>query len=133
VRKIALSAPVISVIDDDASVRAAADNFLSSHGYEVHTFASGKDFLQSARLEDSSCVVADVQMPGMSGLELLTIIRQRGIDTPFFFITAFPNESVRARAAKAGADGLLDKPFSCSALIDCIETALNGGRRGTSE
>jgi FixJ family two-component response regulator len=128
-----LAIPVISVIDDDASVRAATDNFLSSHGYEVHTFASAEDFLQSARLDDSSCIVADVQMPGMSGLELLTVIRKRGIDTPLFFITAFPSESVRARAANGGADGLLDKPFSCSALIDCIETALGGGRRGTPE
>jgi FixJ family two-component response regulator len=126
-----LAIPVISVIDDDASVRAAADNFLNSLGYAVHTFASAEDFLQSARLGDSSCVVADVQMPGMSGLDLLKVMRSRGNDTPFIFITAFPDGSVRARAAKAGADVLLEKPFSPSILVDCIKTALARARRGT--
>jgi FixJ family two-component response regulator len=123
-----LEVPVISVVDDDASVRAAAENFLSSLGYAVHTFASADDFLQSARLEDSSCVVADVQMPGMSGLDLLKIIRGRGNDIPFIFITAFPSEGLRARAAKVGADVLLEKPFSSSVLIDCINAALNRNR-----
>ena len=133
VRKAALAVAIISIIDDDASVRAAADNLLSSHGYVVHTFASAEDFLRSAFLDDSSCVVADVQMPGMSGLELLTIVRKRGNGTPFIFITAFPNESVRARAVKAGADGILDKPFSSPVLIDCIETALTRDRRGLGQ
>ena len=123
--------PVISVVDDDASVRTAADNFLNSLGYAVHTFASAEDFLQSARLDDSSCVVADVQMSGMSGLDLLETVRSRGNDTPFIFITAFPSENIRARAAKAGAEVLLDKPFSASVLIECINTALARDRRGT--
>ena len=121
---------VISVIDDDASVRAATTNLLSSHGYLVHTFASADDFLQSARLDDSSCVVADMQMPAMSGLDLLTHMRIRGNDVPFIFITAFPDESVRARALKAGAVGFLAKPFAGPALIDSIETALNRHRGG---
>ena len=116
---------VISVIDDDASVRAATNNLLSSHGYLVHTFASAEDFLQSAQLDDSLCVVADVQMPVMSGLDLLTHMRTRGNDAPFIFITAFPDESVRARALKAGAICLLAKPFAGLVLIDCIESALN--------
>jgi FixJ family two-component response regulator len=123
---------MISVIDDDASVRAATNNLLSSHGYLVHTFASAEDFLQSARLDDSLCVVADVQMPAMSGLDLLTHMRMRGNDAPFIFITAFPDESVRARALKAGAIGFLAKPFAGSALIDCIESALNR-HRGTGK
>jgi FixJ family two-component response regulator len=120
-----LEVHVISVVDDDASVRAAADNLLSSHGYMVHTFASAEDFLRSARLEDTSFVVADVQMPGISGLDLLTEVRRRGNHTPFIFITAFPDQSVRARALKAGAVGLLEKPFACSTLIDCIQAVLN--------
>jgi FixJ family two-component response regulator len=128
-----LEVPVISIIDDDASVRAAADNFLSSHGYTVQTFASAEDFLQSARLDDTSCVVADVQMPGMSGVDLLKVIRSQGNNTPFVFITAFPNESIRAQAAKAGAAELLDKPFSCSALIDCIESAFTQNRAGAAD
>jgi FixJ family two-component response regulator len=119
---------VISVIDDDASVRAATNNLLSSHGYQVHTFASAVDFLQSSRRDDSSCVIADVQMPAMSGLDLLTHLRTRGNDAPFIFITAFPDESVRARALKAGAICFLAKPFAAPVLINCIETALDRHR-----
>ena len=121
---------VISVIDDDASVRAATNNLLSSHGYDVHTFASAEEFLQSARLHDSSCVVADVQMPAMSGLDLLTHMRAQGHDAPFIFITAFPDESVRARALKAGAICFLAKPFAAPVLIDCIKAALHPGEIG---
>jgi FixJ family two-component response regulator len=116
---------VISVIDDDASVRVATNNLLASHGYMVHTFASADDFLQSARLDDSLCIIADVQMPTMSGLDLLTHMRIQGNDAPFIFITAFPDESVRARALKAGAICFLAKPFAGPVLIGCVETALN--------
>jgi FixJ family two-component response regulator len=116
---------VISVIDDDASIRAATNNLLSSHGYSVHTFESAEDFLQSAHQDDSSCVVADVQMSGMSGLDLLTHLRTRGSDVPFIFITAFPDESVRVRALKAGAICFLSKPFAGPVLINYLEIALN--------
>jgi FixJ family two-component response regulator len=116
---------VISVIDDDASVRAATNNLLSSHGYVVHTFASAEEFLQSARLNDSSCIIADVQMPAMSGLELLTQMRAQGYVVPVIFITAFPEESVRARALRAGAICFLAKPFAGSVLVGCVETAVN--------
>jgi FixJ family two-component response regulator len=122
---------VISVIDDDASVRAATNNLLSSHGYPVHTFASAEEFLRSAHLDDLSCVIADVQMAAMSGLDLLMHMRTRGYDAPFIFITAFPDESVRARAMKAGAICFLAKPFAGPALINCVETALIGHRGGT--
>jgi FixJ family two-component response regulator len=119
---------VISVIDDDASVRAATNNLLSSHGYIVHTFASAEEFLQSARLNESVCVIADVQMPAMSGPDLLTHMRAQGYAAPFIFITAFPEENVRARALKAGAVCFLAKPFAGPVLINCIETALNQHR-----
>jgi FixJ family two-component response regulator len=115
---------VISVVDDDASVRAATDNLLSSHGYLVHTFASAEEFLQSTQLHDSACVIADVQMSAMSGLDLLTHMRAKRYNVPFIFITAFPEESVRAQALKAGAIGFLAKPYAAPALIDCVETAL---------
>jgi FixJ family two-component response regulator len=114
---------VISVIDDDASVRAATDNLLSSHGYLVQTFASAKEFLRSTHLHDCSCVIADVQMPAMSGLDLLTHMRAQGYNVPFIFITAFPEENVRAHALKAGAIGFLAKPFAAPDLIRCVETA----------
>jgi FixJ family two-component response regulator len=116
---------VISVIDDDASVRAAINNLLSSHGYLVHTFASAEEFLRSTHLDDSSCVIADVQMSAMSGLELLTHMRTQGSSAPFILITAFPEESVRARALRAGATCFLAKPFAAPVLINCVENALN--------
>src|SRR6202171_1717396 len=90
---------VISVIDDDASVRAATNNLLRSHGYAVRTFASAEEFLQSAHLDDTSCVITDVQMPVMSGPELMTVMRGQGYLVPFIFITA---ESARSRALNAG-------------------------------
>ena len=122
------TASVISVIDDDASVRAATNNLLSSHGYPVRTFASAEEFLQSAHLDDLSCVIADVQMSVMSGLDLLMHMRTQGCNAPFIFITAFPEESVRARALKAGAICFLAKPFAGPTLINCVETALNSHR-----
>ena len=129
-----MAAPsVISVIDDDASVRAATNNLLSSHGYLVHTFASAVEFLQSGRLDEVSCVIADVRMPDMNGLDLLTNMRARGKDAPFIFITAFPEESLRVRAVKAGAVCFLAKPFSRPVLIDCIEIALNRHSGGAAK
>jgi FixJ family two-component response regulator len=126
-----LSTPsVISVIDDDASVRAATNNLLSSHGYTVHTFASSEEFLRSVHLIDTSCVIADVQMSLMSGLDLLTTMRAQGYRQPFIFITAFPDERIRARALKAGAIGFLAKPFAAPALIACLDTALGHRREG---
>jgi FixJ family two-component response regulator len=119
---------VISVIDDDASVRAATDNLLSSHGYLVHAFASAEEFLQSASLNDASCVIADVQMPAMSGLDLMIDMRAKGNTLPFIFITAFPEESVRARALKAGAICFLAKPFAAPELIAWVEAALKRHR-----
>ena len=121
---------VISVIDDDASVRVATNNLLRSHGYTVHTFASAEEFLRSAHLNDTSCVIADVQMPVMNGVELLTLMRTQGYGVPFIFITAFPDESVRARALKAGAIFFLAKPFAAPTLIKCLGTALKGHRGG---
>jgi FixJ family two-component response regulator len=121
---------VISVIDDDASVRVATNNLLRSHGYTVHTFASAEEFLRSAHLNDTSCVIADVQMPVMNGVELLTLMRTQGYGVPFIFITAFPDESVRARALMAGAICFLAKPFAAPTLIKCLGTALKGHRGG---
>ena len=120
---------VISVVDDDVSVRAATSKFLRSHGYTVQAYSSAEHFLQSGRLSDTSCVIADLQMPGMSGLELLTMMRARGYSVPFIFITAFPDETTRARALQAGAICFLSKPFAGSTLINCLRGALDGHRR----
>jgi FixJ family two-component response regulator len=119
---------VISVVDDDASVRVATNNLLRSRGYIVHTFASAEEFLGSPYLDETSCVIADVQMSAMSGLDLLTEMRVKGRASPFIFITAYPDESIRARALKAGAVCFLAKPFAVHRLIECLEAALEAGR-----
>jgi FixJ family two-component response regulator len=124
---------VISVVDDDASVRAAIDNLLRSLGYAVCTFVSAEEFLRSAQLNDTSCVIADVQMPGMSGVDLQARLLTQGYRVPFIFITAFPEKTIRARALKAGAICFLTKPFDRQTLIRCLDTALEGHGGGTSE
>ena len=102
---------VIAVIDDDASVRVGTENLLSSLGYTVHTFASAEEFLKSGLRYDTSCVIADVRMPGMSGIELQTLLFTQGHHVPFIFVTAFSEETVRAQALSAGAICFLTKPF----------------------
>lgn len=120
-------ASVISVLDDDPYVRAAINNLLESRGYIVRTFASAEDFLRSTDSDDTSCVIADVQMPMLTGIDLLTQMRARGSDTPFIFVTAFPDESVRVRALQAGAICFLAKPFAVADLMQCLERALAAG------
>jgi FixJ family two-component response regulator len=98
---------------------------LSSLGYTVHTFASAEEFLRSAHFSDTSCVITDVQMPAMSGVELQALLLAQGRHLPLIFITAFPDETIRARALKAGATCFLTKPFDRLTLIKCLETALH--------
>ena len=119
------SIPVISIIDDDESVRAATNRLVRSLGFVALTFSSADDFLRSPHVHDTSCVITDVQMPGMSGMELQSALIASGKDIPIIFITAFPDERVRTRAMEAGAVGFLSKPFKGSTLIQCIDDALN--------
>jgi FixJ family two-component response regulator len=124
--------PVISIVDDDGSVRAATYNLVRSLGYVVHAFASAGEFLQSPFLHDTSCVIADVQMPTMSGLELQARLLAGGNRVPFIFITAFSTEKDRAQAMKAGASCFLTKPFTDEALINCLDAALQEHGEGRS-
>jgi FixJ family two-component response regulator len=116
--------PLISVIDDDASFRIATDSLLRAHGYTVNTFASAAEFLRSPQIDETYGVIADVQMPGMSGIELQTLLRKQGRSVPFIFVTAFPDEPVLVRALGDGAIGFLAKPFDSPTLIRCVEAAL---------
>lgn len=122
-----LRRPVISVVDDDASIRVATDSLLRARGYTVSTFASAAEFLRSRQLDEASCVITDVRMPDMSGVELQTVVRNQGRSTPFIFITAFPEESARLRALHDGAVCFLSKPFDAPTLIRCVEAALTAG------
>ena len=116
--------PVISVVEDDASVRAAMTRLLKSFGFAANAFASANEFLQSPRLGDTSCLIADVQMPGMSGVELQEYLIAQGHSTPIIFITAFPEDSIREQAMNAGAICFLSKPFDGARLIECVDRAL---------
>jgi FixJ family two-component response regulator len=116
--------PSISVIDDDAPFRVATDSLLRARGYTVHAFASAAAFLESPVLDDTSCVITDVKMPSISGLELQTLLRKRGRTVPVIFVTAYPEEAARARALREGAVGFLSKASGASALLKCIEAAL---------
>jgi FixJ family two-component response regulator len=117
--------PVISIIDDDASVRVATNRLVRSLGYVAHTFASGDEFLRSPQLTITSCVIADIHMPGMSGIELQSRLLAQGHRLPIIFITAFPDESIRARAMDAGAICFLSKPFDGATLIKYLDVALD--------
>jgi FixJ family two-component response regulator len=122
-----------SIIDDDPSVRVATNRLVRSLGYAAHTFASADGFLQSPHVNDTACVIADVQMPGMSGIELQSHLIAQGCSVPMIFITAFPEESIRSRALKAGAVCFLSKPFDGTILIECIDIALKRHDVGTVE
>ena len=119
---------MISIVDDDEAVRVATGSLVRSLGYVAATFASAEEFLNSDRLIDTSCLISDVQMPGMSGVELHSRLTANGYRMPVILVTAFPEEKVRARALKAGAVAFLTKPFSDEKLITCLESALKHHR-----
>ena len=116
--------PIISVVDDDASVRTATARLLRSVGFSAHAFASAQEFLLSARLHETSCLIADIEMPGMSGIELQEYLISNGHSTPMIFITAFPEDRIRKRVMRAGAVDFLGKPFDELRLLECVERAL---------
>jgi FixJ family two-component response regulator len=118
------SAPLISIVEDDESMRESTKGLIRSLGYQAATFASAEEFLQSDSVGDTSCLIADVQMPGLSGLDLQRWLIDRGVRLPTIFITAFPEEGTRDRALTAGAVGYLGKPFSEESLLKCLDTAL---------
>jgi FixJ family two-component response regulator len=121
-------AHVISIVDDDASVRDATESLVRSLGYDAATFASAEEYLVSRYVRDTSCLITDLVMPGMSGVDLQDRLIADGNDTPVIFITACFDEMARARALEAGAHGFLRKPFSEESLIECLDSALAGAR-----
>jgi FixJ family two-component response regulator len=116
--------PVISIVDDDDFVRAATNRLVRSLGFSAPTFASAEEFLRSPDLNHTTCVISDIQMPGIGGIELQRMLIASGKNVPIIFITAFPDERIRAQAMKAGAICFLSKPFEGPTLIQCIENAL---------
>jgi FixJ family two-component response regulator len=118
--------PMIAIVDDDEAVRASIANLIRSLGFHADPFASGEELLRSHRLDDTCCVITDMRMPGMTGLELQGLLLARRRTMPIIFINAYPEERTRRDALAAGALGFFGKPFDGAALIHCIEHALNG-------
>jgi FixJ family two-component response regulator len=120
---------LISVVDDDPFARDAIGDLIQSLGYRVVTFPSAEQFLEAACVWEVACLITDLQMPGMSGLDLQNRLRAAGYDTPVIFVTAYPEDRFRARALSAGAIGFLSKPFAEESLIGCINSALANTRQ----
>ena len=116
---------VIAIVDDDESVREALTGLMKSLGYRAAAFQSAEEFLNSKQRHSAACLIADVQMPGMTGPELYGRLVASGERIPAILITAYPNETVRVRALNAGVQCFLTKPFSEDDLLECIQTALN--------
>ena len=119
------SKPVVAAVDDDGRVRASIQSVLESAGYEAVVFASAEAFLESGVLRQATCLLADVRLPGMDGLELQRRIRRARPQLPIIFITAHDDEHIRQQALQDGAVDFLVKPFDAAQLLDSIEGVAN--------
>lgn len=115
---------MITIVDDDPSVRAGTTDLLNAIGFVTETFRHAGEFLQADRLQGTSCLIADVHLPGMSGLDLYDHLVGSGNFVPTILITAFPDEGDRLRALRAGVYCYLAKPFNERELLACIQSAL---------
>jgi len=118
--------PKISIIDDDELVLEAMECLILSLGYDVVTFASAEDFLTSSHVRGTSCLVTDVQMPGMTGVELQKRLIADGYHLPVIFMSGLSDEKIRASVVKMGAIGFLDKPVDVVCLVELLKKALKG-------
>ncbi len=121
--------PVIAIVDDDNSVREAIMSLLRAVGFANEAYSCAEDFLTSGRLQRTSCLIADVRMPGMSGLELHRRLVLSGNPIPTVLITAHPDDGTRARALEAGIIGYLTKPFDENDVLGCIRSPSTIARR----
>ena len=121
-------APLIAIVDDDEFFRESMRRLMRSLGYTAEAFSSAADFLASRRLDETACLIADIQMPGMTGVELYARLIEAGHKIPTIFVTAYPDEASRARALKGGIVCHLLKPFDDNDLMDCVRKAVAGGK-----
>jgi FixJ family two-component response regulator len=117
--------PVISIVDDDTSVRESLQSLIRSVGFAVEVFASAEEFLNSDHLCNTNCLILDIRMPGMNGLELQRQLVASGEEIPVIFITAHGDQETRSQALKDGAVEYLLKPFSEERLLNAIDMALS--------
>jgi FixJ family two-component response regulator len=122
--------PLISIVDDDASVRKGTVDLIQAIGFAAEAFEGANDFLNSDRIDSTSCLVADVRMPGMTGLELHDRLVGAGKTIPTILLTAYPNGQDRERALQAGVICYLAKPYNEDDLLDCIRSALASAAGG---
>jgi FixJ family two-component response regulator len=115
------TARIISIVDDDEAVCVATSSLLRSLGWQTYTFASAEALLQSAHLSATSCIVTDVRMPGMSGIDLYLHLLSLGFVIPTIFVTAFPTAALRARVTASGGRALLAKPIDPDAITQCLD------------
>jgi FixJ family two-component response regulator len=116
----------VAIIDDDELVRTALEESLQSVELPTRSFASAEEFLKSGQLPDTGCLIADIRMPGMSGLELQAKLNADHCRIPTIFITAHGDEKMRMQALRAGAVDFLTKPFDDQVLLESVRAALNG-------
>ena len=124
------SKPLVVIVDDDPSIRNGTRDLLNAAGFSTATFEDAKSFLASATLATAACLVADMRMPGMTGLELFEALVASGDGIPTVLITAHPEESTRSRARKAGITCYLSKPFAPHELLGCVREASGKSRTG---
>ena len=122
---------LISVVDDDESIRRTTTLLIESFGFRAATFESAEGFLKSGQLHDTSCLIADVRMPGMNGLQLQSQLAAAGCRIPIIFITAYDDKESLRRAMQAGAVAFLGKPFSGEQLLQIIRSTLRPDKGGT--
>jgi FixJ family two-component response regulator len=125
--------PNISIVDDNEAVREATKGLVRSLGYDASAFSSAGEFLASGHVHDTSCLITDLHMPELSGTDLQSRLIADGHRMPIIFITAYPEDSARERAMKAGAIAFIGKPFSEDRLIGCLERALKIGNAEPTE
>jgi FixJ family two-component response regulator len=128
-----MKSDMVFVIDDDESIREALHSLIRSVGLSVVTFASAQEFLQSTRPDVPACLILDVRMPGLSGLDLQRDLAEANIHIPIIFITGHGDIPMSVRAMKAGAVEFLTKPFRDQDLLDAIQQALERDRRARSQ
>jgi two-component system, LuxR family, response regulator FixJ len=117
-------APVIAIVDDDESFREALERFLGTFAFRVRTFASGEEFLQSSELRSVACLLLDVAMPGMSGLEVQQQLQARGLRIPTVFVTAHAVDEVAQHLMAAGAIEILPKPVDQQMLLRLVQSVM---------
>lgn len=115
---------MISIVEDDESTRESVCALVRALGFSTRTFSSAENYLRSGFVDDTDCLIADIHMPGLSGIELHEQLVREGRRVPVIFITGYPDEKARTRVLNAGATGYLSKPFNDDDLVACLDAAL---------